>query len=91
MIGLVGSEHVVEFRLDNAAADEAELARLPGVTRIKQIDDRYQLDVSRVHQTIPALLAYLTTIGATLSDLVTHTATLEDVFVHLTGRHLRDA
>ncbi len=90
LIGLVGSEHVVEFRLDNTTADTAKLAGLPGVTRVKQIDDRYQLDVSRVHQTIPALLEYLTTIKATLSDLVTHTATLEDVFVHLTGRHLRD-
>ena len=91
LIGLVGSEHVVEFRLDHAVADPAKLGELPGVTRVKQVDDRYQLDVSHVHQTIPALLEYLATIKATLSDLVTHTATLEDVFVHLTGRHLRDS
>ena len=91
LIGLVGSEHVVEFRLDHAVADPANLGELPGVTRVKQVDDRYQLDVSHVHQTIPALLEYLATIKATLSDLVTHTATLEDVFVHLTGRHLRDS
>ena len=90
LIGLVGSEHVVEFRLDNVIADLGILGALPGVTRVKAVDDRYQLDVSRVHQTIPALLEYLTTINATLTDLVTHTATLEDVFVHLTGRHLRD-
>ncbi len=91
LIGLVGSEHVVEFRLDHAVADPTTLGALPGVTRVKAVDDRYQLDVSRVHQTIPALLEYLTSIDATLTDLVTHTATLEDVFVHLTGRHLRDA
>jgi ABC-2 type transport system ATP-binding protein len=91
LIGLVGSEHVVEFRLDHATADPESLSRLPGVTRVKQVEDRYQLDVQRVHQTIPALLEYLGTIPATLNDLVTHTATLEDVFVHLTGRHLRES
>ncbi len=90
LIALVGSEHVVEFRLESATADLQTLGALPGVTRVKAVDDRYQLDVSQVHQTIPALLEYLTGIPATLADLVTHTATLEDVFVHLTGRHLRD-
>ena len=90
LIGLVGSEHVVEFRLDSAIADLATLGALPGVTRVKALDDRYQLDVSHVHRTIPALLEYLTAIDANLADLVTQTATLEDVFVHLTGRHLRD-
>lgn len=90
LITLVGSEHVVEFRLEHGVPDDTRLGALPGVTRVRQGDDRYQLEVSRVHETIPALLEYVATIPATLSELTTHTATLEDVFVHLTGRHLRD-
>ena len=90
LIALLGSEHVVEFTLDGLALPEADLAALPGVTSVRIKDGRYQLDVTRIHQTIPALLQLLNGREGALSELVTHTATLEDVFVHLTGRHLRD-
>ncbi len=90
LISLLGTEHVVEFRLDGLALGETELAALPGVTGVQVKDGRYQLDVTMIHQTIPALLALLHGRDSALSELTTHTATLEDVFVHLTGRHLRD-
>jgi ABC-2 type transport system ATP-binding protein len=90
LIAMLGSEHVVEFALEASPVDEADLIVLPGVTGVRRTENRYQLDATQVHLTIPALLAHLKTKQAVLSELATHTATLEDVFVHLTGRHLRD-
>jgi ABC-2 type transport system ATP-binding protein len=90
LIAMVGAEHVVEFQIEGAAPDPAELTALPGVTAARSVADRHQLDVTHVHRAIPALLAVLTARGAALTGLETHTATLDDVFVHLTGRQLRD-
>lgn len=92
LIGLLGTEHVVEFGLEDAATmpADAELTALPGVTAARATNGRRQLDVTLIHEAVPALLALLERRGATLTDLATHSATLEDVFVHLTGRHLRD-
>jgi ABC-2 type transport system ATP-binding protein len=91
LIASLGSEHVLQFAVDGVALDEADLAPLPGVSRVRRSNGQFQLEVSHVHQTVPALLAALRSRDATLTDLAIHTATLEDVFVHLTGRHLRDA
>ena len=92
LIGLLGTEHVVEFGLADAATmpTDAELTDLPGVTAVRATDGRRQLDVTLIHEAVPALLALLEARGATLTDLATHSATLEDVFFPLTGRHLRD-
>ena len=91
LIAMLDSEHVVEFVLEGLLVDEAELQALPGVTGVRRVENRYQLDATHVHLAIPALLAHLKSKQASLGELSTHTATLEDVFVHLTGRHLRDA
>lgn len=91
LVASLGAEHVVEFALaDGVPVPEDELVRLPGVVRVASRDGRTWLTVSRVHQTVPALMTLLSERGATLSELVTHHATLEDVFLSLTGRHLRD-
>jgi ABC-2 type transport system ATP-binding protein len=50
----------------------------------------YELQVSALHRTVPALLALVAKHGGTLTQLTTHSASLEDVFVSLTGRQLRD-
>ncbi len=91
LIAMLGSEHVVEFGLEGLQVSDDDLAVLPGVTKVHRVDGRYQLDVTHVHLTIPALLGLLKSRQTELNELTTHTATLEDVFVHLTGRHLRDA
>ncbi len=49
-----------------------------------------RLTVTRVHETVPALMLLLREQGVESSELATHHATLEDVFISLTGRHLRD-
>jgi ABC-2 type transport system ATP-binding protein len=93
LIAMLGAEHVVEFAVegDGPTFEPDELLALPGVTKAGRTDGSYQLDVSRLHHAIPALLSFLAARTVTLSAIETHTATLEDVFVHLTGRQLRDA
>jgi ABC-2 type transport system ATP-binding protein len=48
------------------------------------------MQVTELHQAVPALLNELDRQGVPLTELRTHSASLEDVFVILTGRHLRD-
>jgi ABC-2 type transport system ATP-binding protein len=91
LIASLGAEHVVDFALaDSAELEDDMLAGLPGVTRVQRDQGRIRLTVSRIHETVPALMPVLRDRGAELSELTTHHATLEDVFIALTGRHLRD-
>jgi ABC-2 type transport system ATP-binding protein len=91
LITSLGAQHVVEFAIaDGAAIDERSLAALPGVEGVANGDGKIRLTVSRIHETVPALMVLLNDRGAMLSELATHHATLEDVFIALTGRHLRD-
>ena len=63
---------------------------LPGVKSARRAGGSWALQVGAAHETIPALLNLLTTLGMPLTELRTHSPTLEDVFVTLTGRSLRD-
>ena len=93
LIASLGAEHVVEFVLagsSDSLSDES-LRRLEGVRAARRIDgNAWELRVSELHRTVPALLAELAQRHLQLAELRTHSATLEDVFVHLTGRQLRD-
>ncbi|HEX5105182.1 MAG TPA: AAA family ATPase, partial [Pirellulaceae bacterium] len=92
LIAELGGEHVIDFALaaGSAAADEAELSRLPSVRAVRCDAERYTLSVAQPHIALPALLSLLTTQGRPLAHLTTRHATLEDVFVSLTGRHLEE-
>ncbi len=89
LIARLGAEHVVEVRVEGAW-DANAAGALPGVRSVTQQDGVARLNVSRLHEAVPALMGTLAAAGLTLSELSTHEATLEDVFVALTGRHLRD-
>ena len=90
LIARVGGEHFIEFRLEgDSVLAEADLRALPAVVSIFREDEAYQLAVSAVHLTLPALLELLQARGVVLAQLTTRHASLEDVFVTLTGRHLR--
>ncbi len=91
LIASLGAEHVLEFAVaDGAHFDMAALAAVEGIGALGHQDGTWRLEVSELHQAMPALLAELRRQGAQLSELRTHSATLEDVFVSLTGRQLRD-
>jgi ABC-2 type transport system ATP-binding protein len=101
LIASLGAEHVVAFRVTGAgdgrrALDEAEVRSVEGVRSTRRLpdgadgDQSWELRVSELHRTVPALTTLLAGRQLELAELRTHSATLEDVFVHLTGRHLRD-
>ena len=90
LIAEIISENLVEFSAAEGAVDEAALRALPGVSAVRPQTGGWQLEVTELHRTVPALLAALERQHVVLSELRTHSATLEDVFVKLTGRHLRD-
>ncbi len=92
LIASLGADHVVEFALDgvDGAVTLEQLRSLHGVSGVRQEAGRYCLSVSELHQSVPALLDFVSRSRLTLSELRTHSATLEDVFVTMTGRHLRD-
>jgi ABC-2 type transport system ATP-binding protein len=92
LIGSLGAEHVVEFALPAEAPklDVSALRAIDGVRAAREANGGYELQVSALHLTVPALLAFLARQNAELTQLTTHSASLEDVFVSLTGRQLRD-
>src|SRR5690242_9065539 len=92
LIASLGAEHVVKFALvqGSPTLDEATLHSLDGVRVARAVAAEYEQQVSALHQTVPALLAFLASRQLELAQLTTHSATLEDVFVSLTGRQLRD-
>jgi ABC-2 type transport system ATP-binding protein len=90
LIAGLGAEHVLEFAVAAGSAfDPAGLAAA-GLGVPVRHGDAWRLQVSELHQAMPAVLTELRRQGAQLSQLRTHSATLEDVFVALTGRQLRD-
>ena len=100
LVAGLGAQHVVEFSLGSAEASagppdrpsvsESDLLQLDGALSVRRREDRYLVESTHAHRTVPALLALLSARGLPLAELGTHSATLEDVFVHLTGRQLRD-
>jgi ABC-2 type transport system ATP-binding protein len=101
LISGLGADHVVEFAtgdgmedgvgvIDPSALPMDDLERLPGVRSARRLESSVSLQVSELHEAVPALLAALDARGLPLVQLRTHSSTLEDVFVSLTGRQLRD-
>ena len=92
LIASIGAEQLVEFSAGGAAQalDVAALRRIEGVREVRAENGSVRMQVTELHQAVPALLDELDRQGVPLTELRTHSASLEDVFVILTGRHLRD-
>jgi ABC-2 type transport system ATP-binding protein len=91
LIASLGAEHVLEFAVaDGQRLDTGAIAGVVGGGEPGRQDGVWRLQVSELHEAMPALLGELRRQGVQLSELRTHSATLEDVFVTLTGRQLRD-
>jgi ABC-2 type transport system ATP-binding protein len=89
LIASIGIEHVVEFSTSPDVRLEP-IAAMAGVRDVRWSEGSVLMQVTELHEAVPALLDELGRQGAPLNELRTHSATLEDVFVALTGRHLRD-
>ena len=89
LIASLGAEHVVEYETDSAV-DDGAIRGVGGVLDLTRDEATVRLQVTEIHDVLPAVLAELERQQVELTQLTTHHATLEDVFVSLTGRHLRD-
>ncbi len=95
LIGALGAEHVVEFALVPGPTgakpiDDRRCARSTACSAVRSLAGGYELQVSALHRTVPALARAARARQSRARHLTTHSATLEDVFVSLTGRQLRD-
>jgi ABC-2 type transport system ATP-binding protein len=92
LIASIGVEHVVEFAAGDAGkrVDVSALGRVEGVRSVRTENGSILMEVTELHQAVPAMLRELNRQAVPLTELRTHSASLEDVFVTLTGRRLRD-
>jgi ABC-2 type transport system ATP-binding protein len=89
LVGRRFRERTVRFGAVDAIGD-AQLASLPGVSRVNHEDGEVVLHTADVPATIGGLLDAATAAGTEPANLMIRRATLEDVFLELTGRALRD-
>jgi ABC-2 type transport system ATP-binding protein len=90
LIASIGAEHMLEVSTDARSLDAAWFQHIPGAREVRVEGGAVAMQVSELHQAVPAVLAAVDRHGLELTELRTRSATLEDVFVALTGRHLRD-
>ena len=90
LIERLGGHRMVEFTATGGQVATDAWSSLPGVEAVHQENGTVVLSVRKLHETVPALLAFLESRNSDLLHLTTRDASLEDVFVHLTGRHLRE-
>ncbi len=88
LIGRLGARATIDCYLSEKARKD-EIAALPGVTKLRQANDRFVIYTEEMQTTLTAVLAYASQHEIALTDLQVRTPTLEDVFLELTGRELR--
>jgi ABC-2 type transport system ATP-binding protein len=88
LINRLGAQATLDCRLDGKATVEA-IRELPGVTGVREANERFFIYTSEMQPTLEALLAYAAQQNIPMTDLQVRTPTLEDVFLDLTGRELR--
>jgi ABC-2 type transport system ATP-binding protein len=90
LIAKTGGENVIEFNCESGELDRTALAKISGVTSIRESGTHFTLTAAEPYRSMIALIDYLRSVQASVTGLTTRHATLEDVFVILTGRQLRD-
>lgn len=88
LIDRLGARSTLDCRLQGKVL-VTDVRELPGVTAVRQANERFMLYSSEMQATLIGLLAYATQHDIAIADLQVGTPTLEDVFLDLTGRSLR--
>lgn len=88
LISRLGAQATLDCHLGNTVTSD-ELSTLPGVTGVRQANERFILYTNTMQPTLEAVLAYANQQDIPLTDLQVRTPTLEDVFLELTGHEFR--
>ncbi|HEY0748785.1 MAG TPA: ABC transporter ATP-binding protein [Steroidobacteraceae bacterium] len=86
----VTSKLTLKYDLPPDAAALAEIAHLPGVTKIDLAGTELSVSAADLGTAAPRVLERLAARGFSCQELTSRRANLEDVFLSLTGRTLRD-
>lgn len=95
LTGLLAGAHLgnkLTLKYDTApdAAALAEIASLPGITRVELNGTELSVSANDLGTAAPRVLERLAARGFSCQELTSRRANLEDVFLALTGRTLRD-
>ena len=83
------SLHSVEVSFTNTIAPES-LEKLPGVSAVKKLGDKYRLYTASPGDLVTSLVNYCCSCGLKIVSLSTLTPSLEDAFVALTEKGVRN-
>ena len=88
LISRLGAQATIDCRLDGRAT-AGEIRELPGVSGVREANERFIIYTNEMQPTLEALLAYAIRQDIPITDLQVRTPALEDVFLDLTGREFR--
>ena len=88
LISRLGAQATIDCRLDGKATS-SDIREFPGVTGVRNANERFMIYTTEMQPTLEALLTYATERNIPMTDLQVRTPTLEDVFLDLTGREFR--
>jgi ABC-2 type transport system ATP-binding protein len=86
----VTSKLTLKYDVPPDGAALAEIARLPGVTKVDLSGSELSVSATDLGTAAPRVLERLAARGFSCQELTSRRANLEDVFLSLTGRTLRD-
>jgi ABC-2 type transport system ATP-binding protein len=88
LINRRGAQATIDCRLDEKTTS-SDIRELPGVSGVRNANERFTIYTTEMQPTLEALLTYATQRNIPMTDLQVRTPGLEDVFLDLTGRELR--
>jgi ABC-2 type transport system ATP-binding protein len=88
LISRLGAQATIDCRLDGKATS-SDIREFPGVTGVRNANERFMIYTTEMQPTLEALLTYATQRSIPMTDLQVRTPGLEDVFLNLTGREFR--
>jgi ABC-2 type transport system ATP-binding protein len=90
LLQIVGMGEIVELSGPTGVLDDAELAAIPGLSKIERGERSTRIFVESAARALPAVAALMAPAGEKLRGLQIYPVDLERVFMHLTGKQLRD-
>jgi ABC-2 type transport system ATP-binding protein len=90
LIGDLGAESKVSFRIESGSLNAEEFEGLPAVRRVEEVGGGFTLYTGDSDSTLVDLVRLTDRRGFTLKNIRTEIPDLDDVFLTLTGRELRE-
>jgi ABC-2 type transport system ATP-binding protein len=90
LVGSLGAESKVLFKVEDKDVLAAEFEGLPAVSRVEKVEGGFILYTSDGNATIQELVRFADRQGLRLSGIRTEIPNLDDVFLTITARELRE-